>query len=282
MAPLGAQDTVLCTASMGFRPLREFIEAAGRAGFSAISLCGGDYKSARAAGYSDADIRSMLDDNGLRVAEMDGAVDWLNPFPESQGSGYDLSLPFFGHSEAEFFAMAEAVGARSLTAVDPFDSKASLDRMVEAFGGLCDRAARHGLLVHLEFLSWGPVPDLATAWDIIRLADRPNGGIMLDTLHLVRSGSRDLLKGIPATRVLATQFCDGAVERSGSRFEDAASRQLPGEGDFALVSILQLLRENGCEAPLGIEVMNPGLNSLSAFEVAEKCFGAILALNERL
>jgi len=278
MAPLGAHDIVLCMASMGFRPLREFAEAAGKAGFSAISLSGGDYEAARAAGLSEADIRAMLIDNGLRVAEIDGTVDWLNPSREVMGAGYDLSIPFFGHSERRLLEIAETVGARSITAVDPFMWTVPLDRMVEAFARLCDRVAECGLLVHLEFLSWGPVPNLHTAWEIVRQADRPNGGLALDVLHLMRSDSRALLETIPGERIFATQFCDGPAERIGDCFADVANRALPGEGAFDLVEIVRTLDAGGCNAPVGVEVMNPTLSALAAEEVARRCHRSIASV----
>jgi len=275
MAALGPDDTVLCTATMGFGALREFAEAAGSAGFSAISLSGGDYKSARAAGLSDADIRSLLADNNLRVAELDGVVDWLFPLPDRQGAGYDLDIPFFGHSQDAFFAIAEALDARSISAVDPFLRTAPLEQMAEAFARLCDRAAEHGLLVHLEFLSWGPVPDLAAAWDIVRLAGRGNGGIMLDVLHLMRSGGRDMLSRIPGERILATQFCDGRLTRQGDYFADAANRAWPGEGEFALPALLRELRAAGCMAPLGVEVMGEATAGLSPQAIARRAREAL-------
>ena len=270
MAALGPDDTVLCTATMGFGALRDFAEAAGGAGFSAISLSGGDYKSARAQGLSDGDIRSLLADNNLRVAELDGVVDWLFPLPDRQGAGYDLDIPFFGHSQDAFFAMAEVLDARSISVVDPFLRTAPLDRMAEAFARLCDRAADHGLLVHLEFLSWGPVPDLGTAWEIVRLAGRDNGGIMLDVLHLMRSGGREVLSGIPGERILATQFCDGRLARQGDCFADAANREWPGQGEFVLPALLRELRAAECMAPLGVEVMGEATAGLSPREIARR------------
>jgi len=275
MADLGPDDTVLCTATMGFGPLRDFAEAAGAAGFTAISLAGGDYKSARRAGLADADIRALLADNNLRIAELDGVVDWLHPLPERQGGGYDLDIPFFGHSQEEFLAMADALGARSITAVDPFERTAPMERMVEAFARLCDRAAEHGLLVHLEFLSWGPVPDLATAWDIVRLAGRDNGGLMLDSLHLMRSGSRAMLPHIPVDRIFAIQLSDGPPIRRGDCFADAADRDWPGEGTFDLPALVHDLRAAGCTAPLGVEVMGTATAGLSAKAIAGKAFTAL-------
>lgn len=113
MAPLGPDDDVLCTVTMGFRPFSEFVGAAAAAGFTAISLNGSDYKAARATGLGDADIRAMLADHGLRVAELDAVIDWLAPPPAGADAGFDPDIPFFGHSEADYLAIAEAVGARS-------------------------------------------------------------------------------------------------------------------------------------------------------------------------
>ena len=108
---LGPNDLVLCTTTMGPRPLREFLAAAGAAGFTGVSLSGGDYKTARASGLSDADIRAMLANNGLSVADLDSAVDWFRPLPRQSETEFDLSQPFFGHSISEFLDMAGAVGA---------------------------------------------------------------------------------------------------------------------------------------------------------------------------
>ena len=281
MSDLGPHDTVLCTAMMGFGSLRTFIESAGAAGFSAISIAIGDYKEGRASGLSHADIRSLLADNGVRVAELDGIVTWLRPLPIEQGEGYGLDHPFFGPDAEEFFAMAAALRARSVTVVDPFAGTAPLDQMVEAFASACDRAAEQGLLVHLEFLSWGPVANLATAWDIVRLADRPNGGIMLDTLHLMRSGSRELLAKIPSERIFATQFCDGTAERISDPFSDAANRLWLCEGQFDLAGILREVRANGCTAPLGIEVMNDESRAMAPVDIAKRAFESLSRLKQQ-
>ena len=280
MTDLGADDTVLCTATMGFGSLRAFVEAASSAGFSAISLSGGDYKAARSAGMSDADIRTLLADNAIRVAELDGIVDWLRPLPEEQGAGYGLDNPFFGHSQSVFFDMAGALGARSITAVDPFMGTVPLDEMTEAFAQLCDRAADFGLLIHLEFLSWGPVPDPVTASDVVRLANRPNGGLVLDTLHLMRSGGLGSLSRISVEQIFATQFCDGKATSNGDPFTDAANRLWPGEGDFDLAAILQQIRRGGCRAPLGIEVMNDETRSMTPAAIAARAFSALQTIGQ--
>ena len=85
--------------------------------------------------------------------------------------------------------MADALGARSLNVVDLGEGEPPpIEVTAEAFAALCDRSAAHGLLVSIEFVPWSRIPDLATAMRIAELASRPNGGVMLDTWHLFRSG----------------------------------------------------------------------------------------------
>ena len=155
-----------------------------------------------------------------------------------------------------------------------------LDEMTEAFAQLCDRAADFGLLVHLEFLSWGPVPDPVTASEIVCLANRPNGGLVLDTLHLMRSGGLGSLSRISVEQIFATQFCDGKATRNGDPFTDAANRLWPGEGDFDLAAILQQIRRGGCRAPLGIEVMNDETRSMTPAAIAARAFSALQTIGQ--
>ena len=82
--------------------------------------------------------------------------------------------------------MSEALGVVSMTAIASSTSAATVDELVERFGALCDRAADIGALVHLEFIPMTPIADVATAWRIVREADRPNGGILFDTWHFFR------------------------------------------------------------------------------------------------
>jgi sugar phosphate isomerase/epimerase len=206
----------------------------------------------------------------VEIAELDGIVDWLNPLPRPEQAGFALDTAFFGHDEQKFYRIADALGARSITVVDPFSGTAPLERMLGAFAAICDRAATHGLLVHLEFLSWGAIPDLATAWQIVAGAARDNGGLVIDSLHLMRSNSLPALAKIPGEKIFTTQFSDAAATRSGDAFADAASRQLPGEGELNLAAIVRQLDAIGSRAPLGVEVFNAELSALSTAVAAQR------------
>src|SRR5206468_7881525 len=111
--------------------------------------------------------------------------------------------------ERDMFAIAGALGARSLNAVDVFGGEWGVDDAAAAFAALCDRAREHGLVVHLEFLPWSRVPNLTTAWEIVRRADRANGGVAIDAWHWFRTDpASDLatLRTIPGEKVLGVQL----------------------------------------------------------------------------
>ena len=181
------------------------------------------------------------------MAELDPAWWWLPGASEIHIPPELDGERIFGFGEHELFAVAEGVGARSLNAVDVFGGTWSLDEAAAAFAGLCDRAADHGLLVHLEFLPWSRIPDLATAWQVVRAADRPNGGIMLDAWHYFRSEPDGaLLRSIPGASILGVQLCDApAVAEPDPLHATLHERLLPGDGELALRTLLADLRATG-------------------------------------
>ncbi len=267
---LGEGDSVLCSGTLRTGiSFGERVAAAEAGGFSAISLWGRDYRVARDEGLSDRDVRLLLADHGLAVAELDPSWWWLP-------GASDVHIPpeldqerIFAFGERELFAIAQGVGARSLNAVDVFGGSWSLDEAAAAFAGLCERAAEHGLLVHLEFLPWSRIPDLATAWQVVSAADQPNGGIMLDAWHYFRSGPDGaLLRTIPGASILGVQLCDApAAPEPEPLHATLHERLLPGEGGLALRSLVADLRETGTAAPLGVEVFSDVLHALDPVEV---------------
>lgn len=256
------------------------MEAAVAGGFTGISLWGRDYWRARADGLNDADIRSVLDDHGLGVAEIDPAWWWLP-------GAADIVIPeaadaeaVFRYGEDELLRIAEAVGGRSLNAVDVFGGDWDIDAAAEAFAGLCDRAAEHGVVVHIEFLPWSKIPDLATAWEIVQRAGRSNGGVAVDAWHWFRGGGDlEVLKGIPGERVLGLQLDDGPAEPEANLIEATLhDRRLPGDGDFDLASLMATLREIGAVAPVGIEVFSDELHALPPAQAARRAGDALRRL----
>ena len=80
---LGPDDLVLCSGTIRAAPFAHTVSAASAAGFQGVSLYYDEYAIARAEGWTDADMRALLDDNGVAVAEIDGRMDWL---PDDSGA----------------------------------------------------------------------------------------------------------------------------------------------------------------------------------------------------
>jgi sugar phosphate isomerase/epimerase len=99
-------------------------------------------------------------------------------------------------------------------------------------------------------------------YEIVRRADRPNGGILFDTWHPLRGPDRgDLRLNVPGDLIFAVQVNDVRPEPG----PDVAAE---GVGDIA--GMLRALRTVGCTAPLSVEVFSDELDALPAMEVARR------------
>ena len=163
---LTSEDLVLCAGSALQTPFTERLRLAAASGFAGLSMWESDYLGARAEGYSDADLRGALADHGIEIAELDALTRWLPGEDDAVPSDWTTSF-----EEKDFYAVADALGARSINVVDLGAGRTiSVDAAAEAFAGVCDRAKEHGLLVHIEFLPWSNIPDIESAWEIVREA----------------------------------------------------------------------------------------------------------------
>ncbi len=274
---LGPGDLVLCAGTLARAPFRERIDAAVAGGYRGISLFPSDVRRARAEGLDDSAMRGLLRDNGLEVAELDPLMSWLPGVAPGKGA--------FATTEAECYEIAESIGGRSINAVVFPAEPIPRDVVVESFAALCDRAADHGLLVHLEFMPWTQIATALDAFAIVDQAGRTNGGIMFDTWHHFRGSVADevLREQVPADRILACQLNDAPTEAEEDVVEETLHRRrIPGDGDIDLPEILRYLHEGGSPAPLGIEVFCDDLLERPSNEVATRCAeGVRVALGRR-
>jgi len=139
--------------------------------------------------------------------------------------------------------LAAELGARhvisSAWTTDPDDRNFVVDRFAE----LCDLAAPYGMTVDLEFPIISRLKSLAETADILRAADRPNGGILVDTLYVHLSGlnPRELSK-LPRSWFNFLHIADAPRAIPTTR-EDMVhlmrdARLYPGEGciDFRAIA----------------------------------------------
>jgi sugar phosphate isomerase/epimerase len=250
----------LWAATVGFDgPLEERLDAAAGAGYQRLSLSPIDVARSTEAGIDARSLRTAAESRGLRWI-LDPVVAWLP-------AGAASRSPLARFSIADVARMAETLDAVSMTAIALTSKPHETDELAEAFATLCD--AVDGVDVHLEFLPMTVVTDVTTAWDVVRTAGRDNGGIVFDTWHFFR-GNPDLevLASVPGDRIFAVQVDDAPAEPSGTLWDDTFHRLLPGDGDFDLASVMDVLESIGGLSWVGPEVFSDELAALGAAEAA--------------
>lgn len=119
---------------------------------------------------------------------------------------------------------------------------------IEKFGELCDLAISYGLNVDLEFVTWADVNNLEKAFQVLKMVNRENAGIMIDTLHFHRSRVElKELDSIPCNWFHFAHICDGPAEIPTTK-EDLIhtgrdARLYIGEGAIDIASIVNRLPE---------------------------------------
>src|SRR4051794_27048021 len=202
------------------------------------------------------DTKRRMAETGIRVFD----IEFVKITPEIDIAAH---LPFLE-------AGAE-LGAQHVV-VAPYDPLVA--RMTERIAALCDLAAPLGMTINLEFFPWTVVPDLAGAVDVIGRADRPNSGILVDTLHFDRSDSTlEELAAVPDRWLNFVHLCDAVGERpstdAGLIFTAREDRLPPGEGSIDLPRILAHLPR---DIPIGVEVPMQGMMRVEKYdELARRC-----------
>jgi sugar phosphate isomerase/epimerase len=154
----------------------------------------------------------------------------------------------------ELVAAGAALGARNVLCISRLDDRSET---VARYAALCELAAPAGIRVCLEFMRFTSVPSLEAALEVVQDAAQPNGGVLVDTLHLFRSGGtlNDLATVDPGLLPYA-QWCDAPAEPSGwstrELIDDALHDRLPpGQGALPVDDFVTSLAPG---TPLSLEV----------------------------
>ena len=215
----------------------DFVAACAAAGWRA---CGIWFD---APSWTDAvatDVRRRLDDTGLLALDMEPV----------------FVTPAGDHGERMIEAAA-AVGASNLLVVS---RGVDDDRFAERFGELCDLAAPHGIGCSVEFMRFMSVRDLAQALTVLDAVDRPNAGILVDNLHLARTGGTVTdVAAIEPNRLPYVQLCDAPAIAPDDLYTEAVDeRLLLGEGGLPILDLVGVLPAH---TALSIEIRSAALRA---------------------
>jgi len=198
----------------------DFVAACADAGWPA---CGVWFDAESWTARVAADVRRRLDDTGLVALDIEPV----------------FVTPGGDHGERVVEAAA-AIGARNLLIVS---RGVPDDVFVERFGELCDLAAPHGIGCNLEFMAFMSICDLPQALGVLDVVDRPTAGVLIDNLHLTRTGGTvgDIAAVDPA-RLPYVQLCDATLTSPANLIVEALDeRRTLGAGELPVGELVAAL-----------------------------------------
>jgi len=242
----------------------EMVEIAAKAGYTYVSLRM-TAVTANERTYPLMDDRKMMKETRARMADtgvrvLDIELARMDPATEPE----------------TYLSFLEAGGELDARAVIGQIPDPDRGRATERFARLCDLAEPFGLTVDLEFPSWTETPDLKAAAAVLAAVNRPNAGILVDTLHFNRSrSSLEDLKNLPRQWFHFVHLCDAEKEipttTEGLIHTARTDRDFPGEGGLNLREILDCMPV----VPYSLEIPNEALmKQLGSEEFARRAIRA--------
>lgn len=207
-------------------PASELVRVAARTGFDSVAL-----RVSGSRGPVAADLR----------ADPAGVVRTVQELADSDVSVLDVEVLRLASTTppdeaARALDLAALLGARHLLAVN---TDLPPDRCIEEFARVCALATGSGVRVCLEFMAFSATRDLASAMSIVETAGHPVGAVLVDALHLYRSGGSlaDVMAASskPGQRIPYVQVCGIPAGSPGPSQDDllreaVEARLLPGDG----------------------------------------------------
>jgi len=177
-----------------------------------------------------------------------------------------------GETDIRSFISAIEVGAKlGATRICVNGEDPNLSRFTEKWTQLCTIAAGFEMEVDLEFMVWRPIKTIQIAAQVVRAAGCSNGKILIDALHLFRSGGSvaDVQAEDPKL-IGALQLCDAPLQGPDANdtpailAEARAGRLPPLEGELPLIDLVKAVPPTtpiSVEVPMGASLRFPDLLS---------------------
>lgn len=243
------------------------VKIAKEAGYDGIGLRAETYMLAVKQGYSDERMLEILAEHDMKVTEVEYITLWADPNKTMETP--ETLLQQFKEQTIYHMARLFGVGHINCGLMEKYPAEVH----IQAFKELCTRAKE--LVIGLEFMPYSGVPDLASAWNIVKEADCENGMLILDTWHWARANMTAAdLEGVPAEKVVSIQICDVLERRYPDtilRDESMHDRLCPGTGWGDTEGFLRALKAHGIKPRVvGTEVISDPILSQGYQKAAEK------------
>jgi len=226
----------------GAKPV-DHLEAAAAGGFDAAGL--------RIVALSHLNIDYGVIGNRERIRE-------INRARERTGvQVFDIEVFTLGEKTdvAQLMPALETSAEIGASFVQAVSEDPDAARAAATFAALCDAASGFGLSVLLVFISFRTLRTLQDTLALLEAAGRPNSGVLVDALHLARSGgSAAAVATVPRERVAYMQLCDAPAQAppiDHLAHEARTERRMPGDGDLPLEDLFDALPD---DVPISVEV----------------------------
>lgn len=253
--------------------LRQKIDAAARAGYDGIEIFENDLLL---FDQSPAMVRKMVADAGLQIVA-------LQPFRDFEGMPTDKRLKNFARAERKFDIM-EQLGTDSLLICSNVSPHAidSMSRCAEDLAELAMRAAKRGFKIGYEALAWGRyIKDYQQAWELVKMADQRNLGIILDSFHIFARGhDLSVLNTIPGDRITLVQIADAPYLDMDVLQWSRHYRCFPGQGDFPVVEFMRSISHSGYDGYISHEIFNDEFRAAPSEITAKDGIRSLMWLQE--
>lgn len=229
--------------------LRQKLEAVAAAGFQGIELFESDFVNFRG---SAAELRRIAADLGL-------SIDLYQPFRDFEAMPEAQFRRSLDRAERKFDLMA-AMGAPLMLCCSNTSPLAVDDPALAAaqLHELAERAARRGLRVGFEALAWGRFTSrYGQAWEIVRQADHPALGLILDSFHtLSLKDDPASIARIPGEKIFFLQMADAPLLSMDVLQWARHHRSFPGQGELEVIGFFEQVLRAGYAGPLSLEIFN--------------------------
>ena len=229
--------------------LPEKLEAAAAAGFDGVEIFENDLLTFDG---TPADVRRMADDVGL-------AIDMYQPFRDFEAVPDAARARNRDRAERKFDVMQQ-LGTDLLLVCSNVQPSAIDDdaRAAADLHDMAELAHRRRLRVGYEALAWGRhVKTWGHAWKLVREADHPALGLVVDSFHTLSLGDDPAgLADVPGERIFFAQLADAPKLSMDVLNWSRHFRNFPGQGELDVTGFVHAVLGSGYAGPLSLEVFN--------------------------
>jgi len=248
---------------------KDRVEAAARAGFKGVGIWHSDLDHILER-RSLKEMKRILDDNGMKYAELEFLRDWFVDGELKKQSDMERK---------KLLEASQALNAKHVKVGDFERKRTPMPKLIESFAALCVEAGKYGAKIGYELMPFGMLDTLKDSLTMIEGAGAKNGGIIFDLWHVVKLGiPYEEVSRVPAKYIVGVEINDGTFTAPWSLHEDTINhRRFCGEGEFDVKGFVAAMEKTGYMGPCGIEVLSAELRNRPLEETVTRAYKTTIA-----